>query len=217
VGREKRGSTWGINLLVVVTVAGTGALKLNAQYPLEEASQTANRSSRSSVSKTHPYKDADGNAVLRAFVAHHFKRSHGQIVIQQEAGASSPESLPPMPERCFAPMRSEFGEAIDDYSKRNAAGWLLQPIWRQSPVRYTLVPASNLVPGWGRGGPSAPGDTRQRVYTILSVVGFDPQHRRAVLSASDHYRLGGGQQYYLFSKNGAVWRLVKTCVSDIVE
>lgn len=209
------GSTRILKLLVSVVLVGFGVPKLIAQYR-SDSSATASQSPRSEA--PNRYEDADGYAVLRAFVTHQFKNSDRQIAIQQEAGASSPEDPPPMPDRCLAPLRSEFAEAIADYARLNAAGWLLQPFFADLPVRFTLVPASNLLHAWGPCGTNVPcTDTRQREYTIVSVVGLDSKHRRAILSASQHYRLGGNQQYFLFRKTGATWRLAKTCVSMIAE
>ena len=207
-----------LKLLVSGVLIGLSVATLVAQ---DRSGSSAAASQNSRSEPPNRYEDADGYAVLRAFVKdqfRNFKNADRQIAIQQEAGASSPEDPPPMPDRCLAPLRSEFAEAIADYAKRNAEGWLLQPFFADLPMRFTLVPASNLLHMWGPCGTNVPcTDTRQREYTIVSVVGFDSKHRRAILSATQHYRLGGNQQYFLFRKTGTTWRLAKTCVSMIVE
>lgn len=164
-----------------------------------------------------PYEDADGYSVLGAFIDDYFRLFTEPVVIQQEAGALSPEPPPAIPEHCFGRVRSEFTEAISDYTTQNAARWLLQPFFGHSRVGYTLVPSAKLVPGWGGGDSNAPGDTRLRTYTIVSAVGFDSHHRRAVLSVSQHYELEGNRLYLLLRKTDATWHTVKTCSGLIVE
>lgn len=207
-----------LKVLVSIVLFRLGAPTLIAQY---RSGSSAVASQRPRAEAPNQYEDADGYAVLRAFVTREFKNfksSDRQIAIQEEAGASSLEDPPPMPDRCLASLRSEFAEAIADYVRLNAAGWLLRPFFADLPVRFSLVPASNLLHAWGPCGTNVPcTDTRQHEYTIVSVVGLDSKRRRAILSASQHYRFGGNQQYFLFRKTGATWRLAKTCVSMIAE
>jgi hypothetical protein len=158
-----------------------------------------------------PYEDADGYAVLSAWITASFPVKSGIVVIQREAGTSSPEPPRSIPRSCFSSnIRSEFGEAFSDYSEKNAVGWLFRPSSRPKLARYTLAPASDLISGWSHGEPDGSGDARRREYAVVSAVGFDSHRRRAVLFVSQHYQTGGYFGHLLFRKNGASWQLAKT-------
>jgi hypothetical protein len=177
-----------------------------------------------------PFEDADGYAVMSAWIEAYVRDGSGPLVIQQEVGASylkgwvqapGDSTEPPnhVPLSCFSKrLRSEFEEAIRNYAEQNAHDWLLERSIVSKRLAYSLVPASGLLPGWGTGGQNPPGDSRIAGYTVFSAVGFDSHRKRAVLFVANRYRLGGGCSYFLFRRSGSIWRAVKPpCVSSIAE
>jgi hypothetical protein len=62
----------------------------------------------------------DAYAVMSAWIATYFRGERGFLVIQQEAGAASPQLPAAVPASCFSNrIQSEFGEAFGDYCKQN--------------------------------------------------------------------------------------------------
>jgi len=154
-----------------------------------------------------PYEDVDGYKVLSTWITINFQGGDGSLVIQQDAGAGSPEPPPPVIGTCLPSfIRAEFGEALSDYTRQNAENWLLQPYFEQKRG-YTLVPASALMPGWAGGNWNAPYDTWRARYTAFSIVGFDSHRSRAVLFATQYMQSGTGRSYFLFGRRGASWLL----------
>ena len=153
-----------------------------------------------------PYEDADGYAVLSAWITSSSREGGGSLVIQQEAGAGSPEPPPPVIERCLPGLvRAEFEEAFSDYMRQNAENWLLQPYIQWKGVRYTLAPAAALMPGWAGGTWNVPYDAWRANYVTFSIVGFDSHRSRAVLFATQTGESGISRAYYLFRRKGATW------------
>jgi hypothetical protein len=176
----------------------------NAAVHLEELRRTHGAYPRLVL----PYEDVDGYAVLSTWIATNFRGRGGSLVIQQEAGAGTPEPPPPVIEACLpSSIRAEFGEAFSDYTRQNAENWLLQPYIQQKAVSYTLVPASALMPGWAGGNWNAPYDTWRARYITFSIVGFDSHRSGAVLFATQLEQSGTGRAYYLFRRKGASWLL----------